>query len=104
MSHGAVENFGAQENWRMPTLSQKSRQNGLPRIYASLPNVGHPPAVGRANKFFLHRILFDSLGGPQATGCYRAVPIDFAGEVHHRGHREKARHGTNQKRIVLQTQ
>jgi hypothetical protein len=44
----------------------------------------------------LHRILFDSLGGPRATGRYRAVPIEVAGEVHHGGHGEETCHCANE--------
>jgi hypothetical protein len=56
------------------------------------------------SQFSLHRILFDRRRGPRAAGWDRAVPIDVAGEVHHGGHSEEARHCADQKRVVLQAQ
>src|SRR5258708_9920422 len=65
MSHGAVENFG-RENWfvlltssvGMPTLSQKPRKDGPPRIKI-VQTVGHLPSV----PMFPYKHPTEGLGG-----------------------------------------
>ncbi len=88
------------------------------RPLQSAQRTGHPPAFSEPARFGagpprhplpeelsrLHRIPFDSRRRRRATGWYRAVPIDVAGEVHYRGHGEKACHCSDHKSVVLQAQ